>query len=503
MLNKSKLLAWRQCPKRLWLEVNAPELADAGVTARSGERVGQAARQLFDLEGTGLLIDRFGVGSDAAVQKTADVLHERRPLFEAGFAAQDVMVFVDVLLPVENGWRLIEVKSSASAKDEHVADAAVQAHVVRAAGMVLDQVVVAHVDSGWTYPGGGDYCGLLAEADVTARVDALGADVAHWIEGARATLAAEAKPERETGAHCDNPYACPFQGHCGERLVKPIHPVAWLPGQLSKAAKAACADGAIVEMADLGEDVLNHLQRRVRRHTLEDSIYFDGAGARADVANLPRPLLFLDFETAQLDVPIWAGTRPFAQTPFQFSLHILDAADVLTDAAFLDLSGGDPSRPFAEALLAACGEAGSILVYNIAFERTRIAELAKRFSDLAPGLEALAGRMFDLQPVAKARYYHPDQHGSWSIKKVLPCIAPTLQYDELEGVGDGVQAMAAYLEAIGSKTPDDRRREIDGQLRRYCGLDTLAMVAVWAHFVGDKVLFDRVTQPGQPYTLTS
>ncbi|WP_267875286.1 hypothetical protein [Massilia sp. Dwa41.01b] len=91
-------------------------------------------------------------------------------------------------------------------------------------------------------------------------------------------------------------------------------------------------------------------------------------------------------------------------------------------------------------------------------------------------------RIVDLLPVARERYYHPRQQGSWSIKHLLPAIAPDLRYDELEGVQDGGGAMAAYLEAIAPTTTAERKGEIEGQLLAYCHLDTLAMVRLWEFF---------------------
>lgn len=111
-------------------------------------------------------------------------------------------------------------------------------------------------------------------------------------------------------------------------------------------------------------------------------------------------------------------------------------------------------------------------------------ELAERFPDLAPGLLAINARVVDLLPIARNRYYHPNQRGSWSIKAVLPAIARELRYDQLEGVQDGGGAMHAYLEAIGHTTDATRKREIETQLRAYCCLDTLAMVRLWQFFTG-------------------
>ena len=50
--SKSKLMALRQCPKRLWLEVHRPELReDSSATEaifQTGHRVGELAQRLYD-----------------------------------------------------------------------------------------------------------------------------------------------------------------------------------------------------------------------------------------------------------------------------------------------------------------------------------------------------------------------------------------------------------------------------------------------------------------------
>jgi hypothetical protein len=57
-LSKSRILAHRQCPKRLWLHINRPEsiVVDAATEARfaAGNQVGEVARDLYP---GGLLID--------------------------------------------------------------------------------------------------------------------------------------------------------------------------------------------------------------------------------------------------------------------------------------------------------------------------------------------------------------------------------------------------------------------------------------------------------------
>ena len=78
-------------------------------------------------------------------------------------------------------------------------------------------------------------------------------------------------------------------------------------------------------------------------------------------------------------------------------------------------------------------------------------------------------------------YYHPAQRGSWSIKAVLPTIAPELDYGAIEGVRDGGMAMTAYMEATIPQASHNRRAELTSQLLAYCARDTEALCRVWTH----------------------
>jgi predicted RecB family nuclease len=116
-----------------------------------------------------------------------------------------------------------------------------------------------------------------------------------------------------------------------------------------------------------------------------------------------------------------------------------------------------------------------VLTYS-PFERQVIRGFARRFPGLKADLDALADRIVDLLPVIRQHFYHPGMRGSFSIKAVLPTVAPHLNYESLGEVKDGMAAQAAFEEAIPTDTPVDRRREIERSLLEYCALDTLAMV---------------------------
>lgn len=494
-LSKSKLLTYRQCPKRLWLEVHHPDLReDSPATQASfavGHQVGDIARRLYDPEGKGVLIDLQADGLDAALARTKELLQSAQPIFEAGFCAEGALALADVMLPVKKGgqlvWRMVEVKSSTSVKDYHRDDAAIQSFVARAAGVPLTKIALAHIDSSWVYPGHEDYQGLLLENDLTDEVFDRGDEVRRWIHEAQQVVAQEIEPSTATGKHCSDPYECGFLAYCQSREPQAEQPIQWLPGRRSKTLQAYIEKRGVRELRDVPDELLNPQQQRVKAVTLSGKPYFDQRAAAQTLAAYKLPAYFLDFETIQFAVPIWKGTRPYQQIPFQFSVHRLSRTGKLTQQAFLDLTGNDPSKAFAEALIAACGERGPIFVYNAAFETTRICELAERFPQLAKPLSALNKRVVDLLPVARDHYYHPSQQGSWSIKAVLPALCPELNYADLEGVQDGGMAMNAYFEAIAPQTSQARKREIEQQLLAYCGLDTYAMVRLWSVFSGSPI----------------
>jgi len=491
-LSKSKLLAFRQCPRRLWLEIHRPDLRKESASSQAsfdvGHQVGDIARRLYDAGGNGQLIDPQAEGFDAAFSRSMELLGSSQPIFEAGFKAAGALAFADVLLPVGKGskrsWRMVEVKSSTSVQDYHRDDLAVQAFVAKRAGLRLSAIALAHIDSNWVYPGGNDYQGLLVEEDLTDEAFGREDEVSTWIADAQAIARKRTEPAIVTGRHCTEPYECGFIGYCQSLEPQAEFPVKWLPRVQTRALKALIEDDAITDLRHVPDGLLNERQRRVKTHTLSGETYFDAENAAADLVAHKLPAYFLDFETIQFAVPIWKGTRPYQQVPFQFSLHRLSRTGKLGHQSFLDLSGADPSRAFAESLIAACGTTGPVFVYNAGFETARIKELGERFPRLKQSLLAINERVVDLLRVAEQRFYHPSQQGSWSIKKVLPAVAPDLRHDALDGVQDGGMAMTAFLEAIAPATGEARQAELREQLLKYCGLDTYAMVRLWQFFAG-------------------
>jgi hypothetical protein len=477
-------MAWRQCPKRLWLEIARPELIVwAPSTQQSfamGHQVGAVAR---DLQPGGILVDPPTLGQ--ALRETARQLSRRGDLtlFEATFSHGGVLVRADLLLRQAGVARMIEVKSSTQVRQHHIDDIAVQTWVVRGAGVPLERVALSCIDRDFVYGGDGDYLGLLRETDVTAQVDELVAQVPDWIEGCRATVDGE-QPEQGPWGGCTEPYSCPFIELCADG--RPDYPVSLLPhGREQAAALLSAGYDDLCLVPDTVPDALafSTLQRRVWQATRTGRAHYD-APAAAHLAALPFPRFYLDFETMQAAVPVWAGTRPWEQLPFQWSCHIERAPGELEHREFLDTSGDAPMRSCADTLIAALGAEGPVFVYS-GFEQAVLAGLAARFPDLRRPLAAIGDRLVDLLPVTRAAWYHPAMRGSWSIKDVLPTVAPELDYADLGEVHDGTAAQLAFAEAVHHDTSPERADELARGLLAYCAQDTLALVRLRRFLSGE------------------
>ena len=483
-LSKSRLISAWQCPKKLHLEKHHPELGEVSAKTESlfatGHRVGAISQQLY---GTAASVEiPFNRKMSLMVAETKALIDGGAdfPIFEATFQYDGVLVRVDVLIPLGDAWRAIEVKASTSVKDYHVLDCAIQDWVMRHVGLSITTISLAYINNQFVYRGGGDYEGLLAEADLTDDVRTLEPTVIDLITTARNAVTGP-MPEIDVGAQCTSPYECQFIPHCWPTDTDyPIMGLGGSKARLGNYVALGCHDIRDVSI----EDVSAETQRRIHRVTCSgEPEILDGA--RQQLEALPYPRYYLDFETIGPAVPFWEGTRPYAAVPVQWSCHIEEQGGEIRHEEFLDLSGEAPMRALAESLIKCCGDAGPVLMYT-SYEKGVINNLIDMFPDLAESLQGIVARLFDLHPVVKDNYYHPKMLGSWSIKAVLPCVAPHMDYAELEGINEGTSASDGFTEAIGfgpeGPPAKARKAELEEQLLRYCKFDTEAMVEIVRFF---------------------
>lgn len=433
-LSKSRFVAGTQCHKYLWWKVHERDAAelkpDKVLQDRfdQGTHVGEVARTRFP---DGVLIDRPYNDIEGKLRATQEALEGGAPaIFEASFVADDVFVAVDVLERTEDGFTLIEVKSSSSQKPEHVPDAAVQTHVLRKCGIDVRRVEIMHLSKPFRHPDQGD---LFERTDVTADVERQLADVPAEIAAQLATINGPL-PDRAIGPHCWDPRDCPFWDRCWPDTEHHITTLYYA----GKGKAWEYMEQGIHTVLDLpaGEKLCKAAQRQ--RQSLEQGDMIVEKTLAKVLAKFDGQLGFLDFETVGRAIPVWDGLGPWHQAPVQFSYHEQQADGSHSHTAWLAEGPDDPREELAREMLAATAGAEKIVMYS-SFERTCIRKLKDALPHLAGELEALDAKLIDLLPPIRNNVYHPDFRGSFSLKYVLPALVPGLSYKDL-AIVDGQEA---------------------------------------------------------------
>lgn len=477
-LSKSRFMAGRQCVLRLYNDVYRRELAapysDAQLAIfERGTKIGELAQQRWP---GGVLVGFKPWERARAIAATKRLLDdpEVSAIYEAAFEHQGVFVRVDVLVRNDFGWDMVEVKGSTQAEKELFRqDVAIQHWVLTGAGLEVRRAGVLVLNRDYVYPGGDyDLQALFRLGDATEFCHDMAAELAMQVAEFHRMLAAGQPPEVAVGDHCFSPYECPYYAHCTQGMEFPDNPIDDLYRLNGRRREALQAMG-VETIADIpGNFELTAVQERIRQAVISGQPWQSPELGR--VLGEPEwPLHHLDFEAWQSALPPYPGMRPFDALPFQFSLHVEERDGSLRHHEYLHEENSDPRRRLAEALLDAMGDIGSIVVYS-SYERTVLHALARNLPDLSERLLALADRLWDLLPVVRSHYYHPDFRGSFSIKSVLPALVPDAGWQALD-ISDGQAAALAYEQALASGDTRVRERTF-GALRDYCRQDTLAMV---------------------------
>jgi len=479
-LSKSRFQKGLQCPKALWLAVHRCDLA-APVTESQqwifdqGSEVGRLAQQLFP---GGVEVAEDHRHPAEALDTTRRLLAEgATALYEPAFSYGGAFARVDILAAAGGGrWDLYEVKSSGSVKDVHITDAAVQAYAVEGSGLPLRTINIVHMNTSYVYEGGPyDPVALFEVADVTDRARAAMASVPGDLARLSAVLEGP-EPQVRIGSQCSSPYTCDFVGYCHAFLPQE-YPVTALP-RISDAVLHPLLDAGITSIRDVPDSFpgLSEAQREVVAIVKTGQPHVDSASLTRDLARLQWPVHHLDFETVNPALPLWPGTRPYQQIPFQYSIHTHHEGGDVEHSEYLHAGPGDPRRELAEHLLADVGETGSVTHYT-RYERTQLEALATALPGLAPAIRRVIERLVDLAPLISANTRHPATVGRTSIKQVLPAWCPTLSYADMP-IADGQTASVRYLRIVTGRADAHETAATVRDLTEYCGLDTYAMVCL-------------------------
>jgi Domain of unknown function(DUF2779) len=466
-----------QCTKRLFLHKHKPKLRNPRDEQQqaifdAGTSVGELARQLFKGGIDASPPDFFSW--PVSIKKTQALIARGEDIiYEAAFQYEGVLCVLDILVKQGKHWYAFEVKSTTSAKEQHIQDAALQYYVLTNSGLPLQDISVIFLNNQYVRRGDLEIHHLFTTESVLESVVARQESIAIKIQELKALLAQRIEPLIGIGPHCFDPYECDFTGHCWSHMPKEnsVFDLARGPGW-KLYAEGYKHLNEIPETYEMNETA--HMQLV---HHRSGEVHTDREALQQFLKPLTYPLYFLDFETMMPGIPAYDESRPYQQIPFQFSLHVQQKEEAaIKHHEFLGDGINDPRPQFVEALLEQIGPSGSILCYNMSFEKSRIKELAELYPQHADTLLAMNERIVDLMiPFQQRMYYHPEFKGSYSIKAVLPVLIPSLRYHDLL-IQEGGMASLVYSQLhIQNKTTAEIQRQA---LLDYCRMDTFAMVKI-------------------------
>lgn len=484
-ISKSAFLSARQCEKRLYLqkhqrELAAPRAEDQLAMMQMGIEVGELARKRYP---GGVLVevspDLHGEERKAAqLALTKSLLETEVPaIFEATFEYQGLFVRVDIMVRHPKGWAVYEVKASTNPKKKHLDDLALQVFVLKGLAVHIKRAGVMLLNNRYEKSGDINLEQLFRVKDFTKKCLMQREEIAWDLKHYQELIEKESVPDVSIGAHCTSPYECEFREHCWAGI--PRDSILSLSG--NKAVAWAFWEKGIKRMEDIPDEELEALSPMQKLHVQaqkDQLVHLDRNALSEFLDGLNGPLHFLDFETFASAIPMYDGSGPYEQIPFQFSLHIQQGEKLIHRSFLADATlGEDPRKAFTEALLESISPDGDILVYNISFERRIIQHLAHHLEEFAVPLNKLIHRMKDLiDPFSERMVYFPGMKGKTSIKNVLPALVPEMSYAHLD-IANGATASFEFAQLMQKKSPDNEA-EIRQQLLNYCEQDTLAMVEI-------------------------
>ncbi len=308
--------------------------------------------------------------------------------------------------------------------------------------------------------------------------------------------------EYPLGQYCEHKKntKCIFTDICFSHIPKEnsvLNILGNLTSDTGKINKIDLINEGIVKMLDVPIEYIRSSNGLMQRQVVETNIpYVDYDKIKKGIEQISYPIYHLDFETFPCPLPRFKGEKCYAQSVFQYSLHI-ETEEGICDKNndhhhFLANNHTDQRRLLIERMIndIDTSSLGTVLVYNVAFEKTRIKELGEIFPEYRPQLQKIANMLFDLMYVVKNNsklyeelgfdeersgkynYYHTNMNGSYSIKKVLPLFTD-LSYKDLE-VSNGVDAIVAYGKL---ETHPDKEKLMENMIE-YCKQDTWAMVKI-------------------------
>jgi len=458
------------CPTLGWITNSEPPKQSKSISdilrMEEGIEIHERARTVFP-EGHFIKADNI-----TTAEKTQEILKDESipVIFEATFLANGFIAKADILICQSSGWHILEVKSGLNDKKEYLDDLAYTAMVAGNAGLEISECSLMLLSR--DYRLGMENDKLFIEINHTKEALLQAKEfIKNWEDVPKSVFQDE-KPKAVLSWAC-NKNKCPkFKDCLGQGVENPIFD---LIGLREKKFSQLNALG-VFNIENIPDNFkLTANQVKVRDVVKSGKTFVNKVGINDALNSIVFPAYYLDFETVQTALPLYSDIPPYTQIPTQYSIHICSSQGQI-DGHFDYLADPmkDCRRELAEKLISDCGNKGSIIVYT-SFEKTRLKALIDLFPDLEKPLNTLLERIIDINKLISDNLYHPEFHGSYSIKIVLPVLVPDLGYEDMD-VSNGQDASATFAYMAKGKYDDEEAKDKRKQLLEYCKLDTLAMV---------------------------
>ena len=439
--------------------------------AEEGIEIHDRAHNLFP---NGILIEESNF--KRAVEQTAQLIKDKSTsvIFEASFSIDSYNTKADILQRTEKGWHLYEVKSSVNQHDEYIDDMAYTCMVVKKAGLSIDKCYLILISPDYRLGMSDDE--LFLEYDYSDEVFSRAKEYNKLWDTINSIHKLKNVPTPELIFACKD---CELFSNCVGAGAK--NPIFDLP-RLSNTKFSQLRDRGIFCIEDIPNDFELTDKQEVVKQSIDSGQTIIKKELQQEFGQIDHPAYYLDFETVQTAIPLYPDISPFTKIVTQYSIHRCSSIGYIEHHyEYLADPSRDCRRDLAEQLIQDCGQVGSILVYSN-FEQTVVNSLIQEFPDLEKELGKLVNRMVDLCAILQRNYYHPEFHGSYSIKVVLPVLVPDMTYEDME-VGGGSAAIAVFAYLAQGKYSSRESREKREQLLEYCKMDTLAMVRLVGELV--------------------
>ena len=477
LISKTKIMQGYQCHKNLYLSVHRKELIppvgpELQALFDQGNAVTIEARKRFP---SGVLVDNPAFDFVGSLKRTKELLAAQTPaIFEAAFEYKGCYARADVILynALTQRWSVIEVKSTTRVKDEHLDDVGLQVWVMANAGLPIEKISLMHLNNLCKFP---DLSNLFTEEDITEKLRALHTSISPRLNEIFKSLRVDSVPEVDIGAHCSEPRDCQFMDYCWSQKKLPSPNVLDIPGIYDKRWNLY-ANGFITP-DEIPENELNEKAQRCLQVLRTGERYIDREFIKKELSTWKFPLVFLDFETINPAIPIYNGTGPFTQVPFQFSVHVIENLESEPKHfEFLADSAGDPRDLLIPKLIEACRGEGSVVAYYAKFESGCLQDLADYSPESAKELLQIRSRLVDPLPIIKESVYDIAFGSSYSLKSVGPALLGEVFSYKKMAVGDGGAAQRAFADIQSEKTSVERKANLRTALLEYCKKDTFVVV---------------------------